>query len=162
MIQNPIKKMLLSGLLPHPKNPRRISEDKLAILRKSLEEFGDTNILTWNKRTGHLLGGHQRLKIMQTLGIEDADVRIVDLPENKEKALMLRLNVADGKWDFPALKDIITEIDLGDLDIELTGFTQDEMESVFNIFSIPNNNKEIDEKKLSETNIECPNCGFKW
>ena len=128
---NPIKRMKLSDLIPHPQNPRKITEDKLAMLRKSLEEFGDTNIITWNKRTGHIVGGHQRIKIMEDLGITEAEVRVVDLPENKEKALMARLNVADGEWDFPALKDLITEIDLGDLDMDLTGFTQDEMSRLF-------------------------------
>ncbi|MBA7584263.1 hypothetical protein ES708_26216 [subsurface metagenome] len=90
--------------------------------------------LIWNKRTGNLVGGHQRLKILKELGIEDVEVSVVDLSEVKEKALNLALNKISGEWDFPRLKDLLAELDTGDFDIAITGFDIKEVEDLMTQF----------------------------
>ncbi len=40
-------------------------------LKKSILEFDMVEPLVWNKRTGNLVGGHQRLKILKELGIQN-------------------------------------------------------------------------------------------
>lgn len=82
----------LSELTAAPYNPRTISDEALAGLRGSLERFGLVEPVVWNKRTGHVVGGHQRIKAMQEIGMTETQVVVVDLPEIEEKALNVALN----------------------------------------------------------------------
>jgi len=43
-------------------NPRTITDEQLKMLNKSLQTFGDLSGIVYNRRTGNLVGGHQRLK----------------------------------------------------------------------------------------------------
>jgi hypothetical protein len=44
-------------------------------------------------------------------------------------------------------------------DLELTGFSMDDFAGES---GIPEDNKNIDEDEMAETENECPKCGFKW
>ena len=63
----------IEELTPAPYNPRKISNKELERLKRSLDEFGVVEPVIWNKRTGYVVGGHQRLKAMKELGIEETD-----------------------------------------------------------------------------------------
>jgi len=151
------------------------------MLGKAIKEFGDLSGIVFNLRTGHLVGGHQRIKcfdpeweIMKekcsdNLGtvargyvktpFGDWTYREVDWDKKKEAAANIAANRHGGEFDIPMLKDIIAELDDGCLDIELTGFDANELKSIFN--NLPTNQeKELDE--MLETNIECPKCGYRW
>ena len=52
----------VADLKPWRKNPRKISDKDLAALKRSMQEFGDLGAIVFNLTTGHLVGGHQRLK----------------------------------------------------------------------------------------------------
>jgi DNA modification methylase len=108
-------------------NPRKISDEAMGRLTKSLAEFGNIQPITWNVRTGNVVGGHQRLKVYKAMGKTEVDVWAVDLDEQKEKAANIALNKLSGEFDMPMLKDILEEIDTGDLDMEITGFGMDEI-----------------------------------
>jgi DNA modification methylase len=125
-----IEKMKVSDLKYAPYNPRKIDDKELAKLKRSIAEFGYVEPIVWNERTGFVVGGNQRLKALRELEIEEADVVVVDLDDAKEKALNVALNKISGEWDFIKLKDVLTDIDTGDFDIELTGFDLDEIENL--------------------------------
>ena len=121
-------------------NPRRDlqpGDPDYEKLKKSMREFDLVEPLVWNKRSGNLIGGHQRLKILIEQGAEMVDVSVVDLPDRKEKALNLALNKIRGDWDMPRLHDILEELDIGDFDIEITGFDDKEIETLMTQFHIP-------------------------
>jgi ParB-like chromosome segregation protein Spo0J len=82
----------LAELTPAPYNPRQISPEALAGLRGSVERFGLVEPVVWNRRTGSVVGGHQRLKVLQAMGESSTQVIVVDLPEAEEKALNVALN----------------------------------------------------------------------
>ena len=42
-------------------------------LKRSIQEFGYVEPVIWNKRTGNVVGGHQRLKVLKDLGHEEVD-----------------------------------------------------------------------------------------
>jgi len=125
-----IEKMKVSDLKYAPYNPRKIDDKELAKLKRSISEFGYVEPIVWNQRTGFVVGGNQRLKALRELEIEEVDVVVVDLDDAKEKALNVALNKISGEWDFIKLKDVLTDIDTGDFDIELTGFDLDEIENL--------------------------------
>ena len=106
-------------------------------LKKSILAFDMVEPLVWNKQTGNLAGGHQRLKIMKELGYTEADVSVVDIDETQEKALNIALNKISGEWDLPSLKDLLQELDTGAFDMEITGFDAKEIEDLMNQFHVP-------------------------
>jgi len=120
-------KKKLSQLSPAPYNPRKITSDALARLTKSLSELGNLQPITWNAKTGNIVGGHQRLKCYEALQIDEVEVWAVWLDEAQEKAANIALNKLSGEFDFPALKDILQEIDTGEIDLDITGFSEHEI-----------------------------------
>jgi len=121
----------------NPRKDLKPGDPEYDKLKKSILEFDMVEPLVWNKKTGNLVGGHQRLKILQELGIKQVEVSVVNLSEVKEKALNLALNKIQGDWDYPRLKDLLEEIDTGDFDIEITGFDDKEIEDLMTQFHIP-------------------------
>ena len=94
-------------------------------------EFGCVEPLVWNKRTGNLVGGHQRLKILVAKGEKKVDVSVVDLSIEREKALNVALNKVQGGWDEARLAELLDELSkLPDFDVTLTGFDMPEVEDL--------------------------------
>lgn len=117
-----IEKKKVSELTPAPYNPRKISKKELERLKRSLDEFGYVEPVIWDKQTGYVVGGHQRLKALKELGVEEVDCVVVDLSEDKEKALNIALNKISGGWDSDKLYEILDELDNNKFDITFTGF----------------------------------------
>ncbi|EGO7718080.1 TPA: ParB N-terminal domain-containing protein, partial [Enterococcus faecalis] len=94
-----IEKMKLSELRPAEYNPRvelKPGMEEYEKLKQSILEFGFVDPPIFNKRTGNLVGGHQRVSVAKDLGIGEIEVSIVDLPIEKEKALNIALNKISG------------------------------------------------------------------
>ena len=94
-------------------------------LKRSIEEFDNIVPLVWNERTGNLVGGHQRLAVLKSLGRTTADVSVVDLDENEEKILNIALNKIKGRWDYDKLADLIGGFD--EQVAALSGFAAEEI-----------------------------------
>ncbi len=102
----------LRELAPAPYNPRQISPEALAGLRGSVERFGLVEPIVFNRRTGRVVGGHQRLKVLEAMGETQTQVVVVDLPEAEEKALNVALNSPSIAGEFtPELHALIAEIE---------------------------------------------------
>lgn len=98
-------------------------------LRRSITTYGLIIPVVWNKRTNKVVGGHQRLTVLENEGETEVDVSVVDLDETQEKQLNVALNKVEGGWDEEKLADLLAE--LGE-DATLTGFTQQEIDSLTN------------------------------
>ncbi len=124
-------KTAITDLNPAPYNPRidlKPGDPVYENLKRSVETFGYLQPVIVNRRNHTVVGGHQRLKVLQDLGHEQVDVVFVDLPIEQEKALNLTLNRTVGKWDEPKLAKLLQEFEgFGELDIQLTGFDLDEI-----------------------------------
>lgn len=90
----PRKRMKLAELKPHPSNAkeRRITPDAKSGLRSSLMQFGEAQNIVWNKRSGYIVGGHERFEILTSEGETEAEVTIVDLDEQDETLMRAALN----------------------------------------------------------------------
>lgn len=125
--------MNLSALIPADYNPRKELQPgdvSYENLRRSILEFGYVDPLIWNERTGRLVGGHQRLTVLRDLGWKEAEVSVIDLPEDKEKALNIALNKITGEWDMERLRHLLLDLSSGDIDVAITGFDQDEIKEI--------------------------------
>ncbi len=68
-----ISKIPIKKINPASYNPRKDlkpDDPEYQKLVRSLDEFGCVQPLVWNKQTGNLVGGHQRLKVIKDLGHE--------------------------------------------------------------------------------------------
>ncbi|ARU45723.1 site-specific DNA-methyltransferase [Corynebacterium silvaticum] len=125
-----VKPMPISELRPADYNPRKDlqpGDAEYEKLKRSLTEFGYVEPVIWNKTTGNVVGGHQRLKVLADLGHTDVDCVVVELDETREKALNVALNKISGEWDENKLALLIADLDAADFDAELTGFDDDEI-----------------------------------
>ena len=127
-----MEKRKLSELRPADYNPRKAltPEDKeYQDIKRSIEKFGYVDPIIINS-DGTVIGGHQRLAVLTDLGYEEADVVVVDLDKNDEKALNIALNKITGEWDEIKLKDLLLELDLNEYDLQNTGFSSGEIEDL--------------------------------
>ena len=92
MRETKIQRMKVAEMRPADYNPRRISADAMAGLRASVQRFGLVQPIIVNERTGNVVGGHQRLKVLTAEGVDEVDVVVVDLPSSEERALNVALN----------------------------------------------------------------------
>ena len=100
-----------ADMLFHPDNPRFIDRHARKKLRESVKK-GYVGGIVWNKRTRHLIGGNQRVSIIDELhGNTDysLEIDVVDIPLEEEGAWLVRLNNegAMGQWDLPKLEPIL-------------------------------------------------------
>ena len=120
--------MALDKLKPAAYNPRvELTEDmaEYQALKRSIEEFGDVEPIVWNKRTGNIIGGHQRYNVLKALGYTKAIVSVVDIDEKEEKTLNIALNKVEGEWEEEKLKEILEELEFED--VSLSGFNMEEV-----------------------------------
>ena len=94
-------------------------------LKRSIEEFDNIIPLVWNERTGNLVGGHQRLSVLKSMGRTTADCSVVDLDEKEEKILNIALNKIKGKWDYDKLAELLSGFD--EQVASLSGFAAEEI-----------------------------------
>ena len=143
--------MKANQLQPNPKNPRTITDKKLAALKKTLLEFGDLGGVVYNRRSKQLVGGHQRSKLFADavitierthkvptktgtlaegfieFGGERFAYREVLWDELTEKAANVAANKGAGEWDTGILTEWLRELDSVNFDMDLTLFDAGEI-----------------------------------
>lgn len=127
-----IKKIAISKINPAPYNPRQDlmpGDPDYDKLKRSIETFGYVDPLIWNERTGNLVGGHQRFKILKESGYTEIEASVVNLDLNNEKALNLALNKISGDWDEEKLSVLLQDLD-SEIGIDLTGFDDEELDDL--------------------------------
>lgn len=129
-----VEKVSISKLNPAKYNPRKNlkpGDTEYEKLKRSMAEFGYVEPIIWNKRTGNIVGGHQRYKILHDMEYKEAECVIVDLDDNREKALNVALNKISGEFDIPLLTDLLKDLSANDFDVSLTGFDENEISDLF-------------------------------
>ena len=129
-----IEKKNVKDLLPADYNPRKDlkpGDPEYEKLKRSIEQFGYVEPVIWNRQTGRVVGGHQRLKVLIDTGITEVDVVVVDMNTEKEKALNIALNKISGEWDTDKLALVIADLQGADFDVSLTGCEPEELDDLF-------------------------------
>ena len=129
-----IEKKNTADLLPADYNPRKDlkpGDAEYEKLKRSIEQFGYVEPVIWNRTTGRVVGGHQRLKVLMDMGMTEVDCVVVAMDEEKEKALNIALNKISGDWDKDKLALLIADLQGADFDVSLTGFEPAEIDALF-------------------------------
>ena len=129
-----IEKLKTKLLIPADYNPRKDlkpGDPEYEKLKRSIEQFGYVEPVIWNKTTSHVVGGHQRLKVLLDMGITEVECVVIEMNEEKEKALNIALNKISGDWDKDKLMLLIADLQGADFDVSLTGFEPAELDALF-------------------------------
>jgi hypothetical protein len=119
----PIKEMK-----PAKYNPRKNLKpgDKMyQNIKNSIEKFGYIDLIIWNERTGNIVGGHQRFKILKELGYKEIECVVVDFDETNEMGANIALNKALGEFEPDSLKEVLDR--LAELNFDMTPFGIEEI-----------------------------------
>ena len=172
----------VADLAPDPRNPRRITDEAASGLAESMRRFGDIALIVWNRTTGHLVAGHQRMAQLRAAGAtewtldgdrgyiehptthERFSVRVVEWDETTERAANLAANNPSIGGEFTAdalaqLEEIAAAgVDLGPLRLDAL------MEELREAFPAePKAPAEFAEKDENiSTEHRCPKCGYEW
>ena len=121
IVDVPIKKLKLDK-----GNPRKISDESMAKLQRSLKEFGFVDPVIVRKKDNRVIGGHQRILAAKANGDKQVPVIYINISDEKLKLLNVALNnpSIQGEWDKEKLTEYLSDIDM---DITLTGFDEDEI-----------------------------------
>jgi DNA modification methylase len=125
-----IEQIKASKLKPATYNPRQISTKQYKDLSKSIATFGLVDPIIVNKDFT-VIGGHQRLKVLNEMQTDTIPCVVLDLSKEKERELNVRLNKNTGDFDIDILAnefDIDELVDWGfkhiDLDINIDKITE--------------------------------------
>src|SRR5690554_5281550 len=144
----------VAALIPYARNSRTHSDEQVAQIAASIKEFGFLNPIIIDGDNG-IIAGHGRVLAAQKLGMEtlpcieashltDAQRRAYVIADNK-----LALNAG---WDDELLRIEMYELGEIGFDLELTGFSLDEIEGID--LGDPSE-RELDDSKYT-TKIETP------
>ena len=141
-----IEKKQIADLIPAPYNPRQSTAKQEKHLKESLEKFGLVEPIIFNKQTGYIVGGHFRVRELKKLGIKEIECVIVDLNEDDEKELNIRLNANTGSWDWDTLANDWDVADLEAWGLEIPQFENEaeELEASEDDYDMPEGGIETD------------------
>jgi DNA modification methylase len=123
-----VEEVPIDLLRPDPANPRRISDEELDSLERSIREWGFVQPVLARKEDGTVIGGHQRLLAARRLGLTTVPVTYLDLSIEQARLLNLALNKISGSWDDQLLARLLADLQATpNLDLSLSGFGEDEV-----------------------------------
>jgi len=112
-------------------NPRALTEKEFQDLAESLKRFGFVEPIVVNsapERMNIVIGGHQRIRVAEKIGIKEIPVVYVNIPDlKKEQELNLRLNKNLGHWDYDLLANFDENLLLD------VGFETEELDEIFGL-----------------------------
>ncbi|TSI19901.1 transcriptional regulator [Bacillus sp. HY001] len=170
-----IRRIPTDKINPAPYNPRidlQPGDAEYEKLKQSVEQFGYVQPLVWNERTGNLVGGHQRFKILvNEMKLTEVEVSVVNLDDTEEKTLNITLNKVEGEWDEYKLEQLLQDLAEAGADLQITGFDENELAELLKIDAAAETefgeakvreNQELNLDDYSENNFDhtCPKCGF--
>jgi DNA modification methylase len=126
-----IEHVPIEQLKPDPANPRRISDQELETLTRSIREFGLIDPIIARKEDHTVIGGHQRLLAARRLGYKTVPVVFADLSLEQARLLNIALNKISGSFDQELLARLLSELnEVPELDLTLSGFEDNELKDL--------------------------------
>jgi len=126
-----IEQLPINELRPDPANPRRISDQELETLTRSISEFGLIDPIIARREDKMVIGGHQRLLAARKLGYKTVPVVLVDLTVAQAHLLNIALNKISGSFDQELLARLLKELqETPNIDLSLSGFEEDELKKL--------------------------------
>jgi DNA modification methylase len=126
----------INDLKPYKKNARTHSAEQIIQIAKSIEKFGFNNPILVDESLS-IIAGHGRLEAAKILKLESIPtIELIHLSSAEKKSYIIADNkiALNAGWDFDILKleaeSILEEDD--NFDLELTGFSEEELDEIMN------------------------------
>lgn len=122
----------IDELIPYARNSRTHSDEQVAQIAASIKEFGFTNPVLIDGEGG-IIAGHGRVMAARKLGLEVVPcIELAYLTEAQKKAYIIADNklALNAGWDDEMLRVEFAELEAMDFDVELTGFSLDEIDAM--------------------------------
>ena len=156
----------VNELIPYINNSRTHSEEQVNQIVASINEFGFTNPILIDEKD-NIIAGHGRLLASKKLKMEEVPCIVLSgLTEAQKKAYIIADNkmALNAGWDFNLLSLELENLKELDFDLELTGFSVDEIDGLLNTNEDIEDN-DYEEQDLKENNTQlhkCPECGCEF
>lgn len=92
--------MEIDSLKEYHKNPRKITGKQYELLQASLKEFGDLSGVVVNVKTGEIIGGNQRTRILKTEGAKIEIIKKFDKPSSTGTVAYGYIILGDEKYNY--------------------------------------------------------------
>lgn len=152
----------VSSLIPYARNSRTHSDEQVSKIAASIKEFGFLNPVIVDGENG-IIAGHGRVMAAQKLGMETVPViEASHLTDAQRRAYIIADNrlALDAGWDEEMLRVEFAELEGLGFDLELTGFSLDEMANIFDEPDFQPGTEE-DQGQLDQLGpkmVSCPHC----
>lgn len=182
----------LTDLNPSENATRKIDDEGLRVLEKSMSNFGLVEPIIINLKDGanRIISGHQRYDVLLNQYIEgelaSEDMHLITLgdlgwvfkdtnlnldDEDSETQLSIAMNKHQGKFIKTKLREALKDLELKGLDVELAGFQKTELKRLNT--KLRDNNTGTDSSTVDKKTIEvadrpvtkvakCPECGHEF
>ena len=146
-----VEQVPIDQLRPDPANPRRISDEELDSLERSIRQFGFVAPVLARKEDSTVIGGHQRLVAARRLGLATVPVTYLDLSIEQARLLNLALNKISGSWDEQLLARLLADLQSSpSVDISLSGFGEDEIKDLLRSLETREKRERVESFDLAE------------
>ncbi len=152
-----------TDLIPYANNPRTHSDQQVAQVAASIQEFGFNNPILIDEHNS-IIAGHGRLAAAQKLEMNTVPTILLEgLSEAQRKAYVIADNklTENGGWDYDILAVEIDRLKELDVNIDLTGFGVEELQVITQDVDFEPADED-EQGKLDELDpkwIDCPHCG---
>jgi len=122
----------IEDIKPYNKNPRKISDKAIDMVATSIKEFGFQQPIVVDMKD-EIVVGHTRYQASKKLNLKKVPVVRGDFTDEQAKAYRIadnRINEETG-WDYNFLQEELNNLLDLDVDLNLTGFTSEELDSMF-------------------------------
>ena len=119
----------LDRLVPYERNARTHSQEQVAQIVASIQEFGFTNPILVDGANG-ILAGHGRLAAAKNMGLAEVPVIVLEhLSADQRRAYILADNklALNAGWDNAVLTSELQALQLEDFDLSLLGWSDEEL-----------------------------------
>lgn len=124
--------------VPNPRNPNQHPKEQIELLARIIRAQGWRQPITISRRSGLIVKGHGRLQAALLLGVDKVPVdyqnyateaeEIADMTADNRLAELADMNNT-------MLAELLAEIDTGELPLELTGYTEEDIEGIIDALS---------------------------
>lgn len=121
----------VDSLIPYARNARTHSDEQVAQIAASIQEFGFNNPVLVDGQKG-VIAGHGRILAARKLNLSSVPViELGHLSETQKRAFILAENklTERGGWDSELLSVELADLQEAGFDLELTGFDDSELKS---------------------------------
>jgi hypothetical protein len=123
----------VSELKPHPANPNRHPASQIELLAKIIQGNGWRAPVVISKRSGFVTKGHGRIEAAKLAGIQQipVDEQAYDSEAEEIADLIADNKIAElAELDEKAVAELLEQLDTGEIDMEITGFTEEEIAGI--------------------------------